>query len=79
MSSCQGELASSEVYVKAVGQDGTVLVDKTVQTMANGFFELWLPRNENIKLVIQGFNKTAYGVIGTFSNSKTCLTTFHLR
>ena len=79
MSSCQGELASSEVYVKAVGQDGTVLVDKTVQTMANGFFELWLPRNDNIKLTIQGFNKTATGMIGTFSNSNTCLTTFYLK
>jgi hypothetical protein len=67
------------VYVKAVAQDGTVLVDKTVQTMANGFFELWLPRNKTIDLTIQGFNKTATGVISTFSNSKTCLTTFHLQ
>ena len=79
MSSCQGELASSEVYVKAVGKNGTVLVDKTVQTMANGFFELWLPRNDNIKLTIQGFNKSATGMIGTFPNSNTCLTTFHLK
>ena len=79
MSSCQGELTNSEVYVKAVGQDGTVLADKTVQTMANGFFELWLPRNEKINLTIQGFNKTATGIIDTFSNSKTCLTTFHLQ
>ena len=79
MSSCQGELASSEVFVKAVGQDGTILVDKKVQTMANGFFELWLPRDQNIKLVIQGFGKMAFGKIGTFSNSKTCITTFLLK
>ena len=79
MSSCQGELVNSEVYVKAVGQDGTVLVDKNVQTMANGFFELWLPRNQNIQVAIQGFNKTATGTIDTFFKSKTCLTTFHLK
>ena len=69
MSSCQGELTNSEVYVKAIGQDGTILADKTVQTMANGFFELWLPRNQNINLTIQGFNKTAIGTIDTFSRS----------
>jgi hypothetical protein len=79
MSSCQGELTNSEVYVKAVDQNGTVLVDKTVQTMANGFFELWLPRNENIKVTIQGFNKTATGMVDTFYKSKTCLTGFHLK
>ena len=72
MSSCQGELANADVYVKAVGQDGKVLVDKVVQTMANGFFELWLPR-------IQGYNKRATGTLGTFANSNTCITTFHLR
>ena len=72
-------MVNSEVYVKAVGQDGTVLADKTVRTMANGFFELWLPRNENINLTIQGFNKTATGMIDTFLKSKTCLTGFHLK
>ena len=79
MSSCQGELTNSEVRVKAVGQNGKVLVDKTATTMANGFFELWLPRNENINITIQGYNKTASGTVDTFPRSKTCITTFHLK
>lgn len=79
MSSCQGEMANGQVYVRGVGQGGQVLVDKVVQTMANGFFELWLPRNQNIDLTIQGYNKTATGTVGTFANSKTCITTFHLK
>lgn len=78
MSSCQGEMANSVVYVKAVGQDGTVLVDKPVNTMANGFFELWLPRDQKIALTVKGHGKTASGVVETFPKSKTCLTTFHL-
>ena len=78
MSSCQGELANADLYVKAVGQDGKVLVDKVIQTMANGFFELWLPRNQNISLTVQGFNKKATGLLGTFANSNTCITTFRL-
>ncbi len=78
MSSCQGEMASSEVFVKAMDQDGTVLVDKKLQTMANGFFELWLPRNKNFKLKIQAGGKSATGLITTFPDSKTCITTFQL-
>ncbi len=79
MSSCQGELPKKAFYVKAVDQDGNVLVDGTIVTLRNGFFELWLPRNRKIGLRIQGFNRTAKGTIKTFDDSKTCITTFRLR
>lgn len=79
MSSCQGELPQKEFKVKAVDQDGKVLVDGTVSTLRNGFFELWLPRNSIIDLTIQGFNRKAQGTIETFINSKTCITTFQLQ
>lgn len=65
--------------VKAVDQSGKVLVDGTVSTLRNGFFELWLPRNSIIDLTIQGFNRKARGTIETFMNSKTCITTFQLQ
>ena len=79
MSSCQGELPEKEFYVKAVDQDGTVLVDEAIVTLRNGFFELWLPRNRKIGLRVQGLNRTAKGLITTFDDSKTCITTFRLR
>ena len=79
MSSCQGELAEMEFYVKAIDQDGNVLVDETIATLRNGFFELWLPRNRRIELRLQGFNRTTKGIIGTFGDSNTCITTFQLR
>ncbi len=79
MSSCQGELPEKEFEVKAVDQDGKVLVDETVATLRNGFFELWLPRNSMIQLEIEGFNRKAQGMIETFDNSKTCVTTFQLQ
>jgi len=72
-------MANSEVHVKAVAADGTVQADETFRTMANGFFELWLPRNQNYQLSIQGAGRTATGMVGTFPNSKTCITTFHLQ
>jgi hypothetical protein len=79
MSSCQGELGGKKFYVKAVDQDGNVLVNATIATLQNGFFELWLPRNRKIGLRVQGLNRTAKGIIKTFDDSKTCITTFRLR
>jgi hypothetical protein len=78
MSSCQGELAEKAFYVTAVDQDGIALVNETVTTLRNGFFELWLPRKRLIDLRIQGFNRVAEGKITTYDASKTCVTTFRL-
>lgn len=79
MSSCQAELPEKEFYVKAVDQGGNVLVDETIATLRNGFFELWLPRDRKIGLRVQGLNRTAKGLITTFDNSNTCITTFRLQ
>ena len=72
-------MAEKEFDVRAIDQDGKVLVDETITTLRNGFFELWLPRNRWIELRIQGLNRKASGTIGTFDQSKTCVTTFQLR
>jgi hypothetical protein len=79
MSSCQGELAQKQFYVTAVDQYGKLLVNQSVATLPNGFFELWLPRKRIVDLTIQGFNRVAEGKITTFDASKTCVTTFRLQ
>jgi hypothetical protein len=79
MSSCQGELANRAFYVKAVDQDGNLLINENITTLRNGFFELWLPRNRIIDLSIQGLNRSVRGKITTYDASKTCITTFRLR
>ena len=79
MSSCQGELPVKPFYVTAVDQHGNLLVNQTVTTLRNGFFELWLPRKRVIDLTIQGFNRVAQGKIVTYGSSITCVTTFQLR
>ena len=65
--------------VTATDQNGDVLVNESIVTLKNGFFELWLPRDRGIKLKIQGSGRQAIGRIGTFDGSKTCVTTFRLR
>ena len=72
-------MAEKEFYVTAVDQDGIVLVDGTVETLRNGFFELWLPRKRIIDLRIQGLNRSAQGKIATYDAGKTCVTTFRLQ
>jgi hypothetical protein len=79
MSSCQGELPEMKFDVKATDLNGEILVNETISTLKNGFFELWLPRDRGIKLKIQGSGRQATGPIGTFDGSKTCVTTFRLR
>jgi len=79
MSSCQGELPEMKFAVKATDRDGNVLVDETIATLKNGFFELWLPRNRNIELTIQGDGRQVRGRIATFDSSRTCITNLQLR
>jgi hypothetical protein len=79
MSSCQGELAEKKFQVKALNQDGKVLIDGTFTTLRNGFLQLWLPRNQRIELTVKAFNRSAEGTIETYDNSPTCITTFQLR
>lgn len=78
ISGCQGELIDVPVKVLALKDDGTVLIDSTINTMSNGFFELWLPRNINITLKLESMNRKVEGELTTFSDSNTCITTFKL-
>ena len=64
--------------VTATDQNGDVLVNESIVTLKNGFFELWLPRDRSIKLTIQGSDRKAVGFIGTHDGSNTCVTTFRL-
>lgn len=79
MSSCQGEMTQEVFTVKGVDQDGEVLVDGPVKTLPNGFMELWLPRDRTIRLTIRRQNAMAEGIIETFDDSHTCITTFQLK
>lgn len=72
-------MARQVFSVRAVDQDGDVLVDKVITTLQNGFFELWLPRNRRISLEVKRGELTTRGVIETFPDSKTCVTTFQLQ
>ena len=79
MSSCKGELVQTKLNVKAVDKSCSVIMNKSVSTLKNGFMELWLPRNRTINLSISGLNRTATDVITTTDGSATCITTMRLQ
>jgi hypothetical protein len=78
MSKCDGELKNTPVKVKAVTAGGKVLINKTIITPPTGFFDLWLPRDQEIDLSVSAMGKKAKGKILTYRNSKTCDTTLKL-
>lgn len=78
MSSCDGELKNTFVKVKAVAVSGKILIDKTIKTPPTGFFDLWLPRNQEIDISVSAVGKKAKGKILTLRSSKTCDTTLRL-
>lgn len=78
MSGCQGELASVPFHVRAVAEDGSVVIDEVRTTGANGFLDLWLPRGQQVELTLEADGYGAVGLVGTDGDSPTCITTLQL-
>jgi len=58
--------------------DGLVVVDTTVTTLDNGFFELWLSRDLAIDLSMEYDGRRTVQRITTNKDSNTCMTTMKL-
>jgi hypothetical protein len=78
MSGCQGELADRSMRVRATLPDGTVVLDETMNTGANGFLDLWLPREQGLMLSVEMDGYAAEALLTTFADSPTCITTVQL-
>ncbi len=78
MSGCQGELVDVEMQVRATLPDGTIVLDESIRTGANGFLDLWLPREQAIVLSVATEGYAAEGFLTTFADSATCITTVQL-
>ena len=78
MSGCQGELVGVPVHVVATTAAGEVVMDQAMTTPANGFLDLWLPRNRTILLRMSVGAYSTTGDITTFDDSWTCITTLRL-
>lgn len=78
LSSCRGELAHIDVEVRVLDENDRVLHDGRVTTGANGFFELWLPRDGVFTLSMMAEGKRVSGLLSTQPGSATCVTDMQL-
>jgi hypothetical protein len=78
LTGCQGELAEETFNVTIEDKDGNVIVDEEVISQSNGFFDLWLPRDQTYQVKIELNGKVVESKISTFEKDGTCITTMQL-
>ncbi len=78
MTGCQGELTNEEFALYIEDKEGNAILDETVTSLANGFIDLWLPRDNNYTVRIEYDEKTVESEISTFEGDATCITTMQL-
>lgn len=76
---CRGEMKSEEFLVEFVDDSGEVILSETMNSLSNGFIDLWLPRNVNGTLTITHGALSASKDISTLSGQPTCETTMQLQ
>lgn len=78
LTGCRGELPNVSFDLLVEDQEGNRIIDGTANTMANGFIDLWLPRNGKFRVTISRDGLTSVSYISTFEGDPTCITTMQL-
>lgn len=78
LTGCQGELVQEDFNVHIEDSEGNVILDEKKQTEANGFIDLWLPRDDTFNVIITQDDREITSEISTFAGDKTCITTMQL-
>jgi hypothetical protein len=78
LTTCQGEMASSDVHVKIVDTSGAVLVDRRTVTNANGFVGFWLPKGVSGTVEVTTGAGTGSQPFSTGADDPTCMTTLRV-
>lgn len=78
LTGCQGEMVKEAFAVEITDSEGNIVVNETMETMDNGFIDLWLPRNDEYEVKISHEGKTATEILSTYEDDGTCITTMQL-
>lgn len=78
LTGCQGELVEEDFNVHIEDSEGKVILEETKRTEANGFIDLWLPRDDIYIVTITQDDKEITSEISTFAGDNTCITTMQL-
>ncbi|MCW3791502.1 CueP family metal-binding protein [Paenibacillus sp. LS1] len=79
LTGCQGELSNEEFNVTIHDSEGnTLMKDSVIKSGANGFMDLWVPRDRTYLIRILHDGKVAETQLSTYDNDDTCITTMQL-
>ncbi|KHF38010.1 hypothetical protein LQ50_23980 [Halalkalibacter okhensis] len=78
MTGCQGEMVNEEFDVYIEDMEGHVLIDEAMTSLANGFIDLWLPREKTYRVSITHNGNIAESELSTFEGDETCITYMQL-
>jgi hypothetical protein len=79
LTGCQGEMVNETVQMEIKNRDGELILNEEMQTMDNGFIDLWLPRNDVYQVKIMHEGKQAEAILSTSDDGQTCITTMQLK
>lgn len=78
LTGCQGELVQESFDVTIEDEAGNIVLEDTIQTEQNGFFDLWLPRDQTYNIKMEHDGKNVDAEFSTFEDDGTCITTMQL-
>lgn len=79
LTGCRGEMPEQAFEVLVEDEQGQVVVEDTLVSGANGFIDLWLPRDRLYSIKIIGSDgKSQDNTLSTYDADKTCITTIQL-
>ncbi|WP_458461224.1 CueP family metal-binding protein [Paenibacillus sp.] len=79
LTGCQGEMSNEEFNVTIHDSEGnTLMKDSMMKSGANGFMDLWVPRNRTYLIRVVHNGKVAETQLSTYDNDNTCITTMQL-
>lgn len=78
LTGCRGEMVNEEFTISIVDTDGNSVFDQAVKSQANGFIDLWLPRDKTYRITVGHDGRTAESEFSTFEKDNTCITTIKL-
>ncbi|MNW55090.1 hypothetical protein D3C74_327320 [compost metagenome] len=78
LTGCRGEMSEQEFQVNVTDANGNTVLDQKMTSQANGFIDLWLPREQTYLVQVSYDGKTAESEISTFDGDQTCITTLQL-
>ncbi|MDU4697655.1 MAG: CueP family metal-binding protein [Paenibacillus sp.] len=78
LTGCRGEMMEQEFQVNVTDAEGNTVLDQKMTSQANGFIDLWLPRDQTYRVQVSRDGQTAESKISTFDGDQTCITTLQL-